>query len=105
MAACAPPAGRRSSTFQALEQGLTVLPGRAGRGGGNGLEGELSPLPGGAGETEVAGARGVGVALGAVWREVKGGETLNRGFAAFTHSFFRYGMNASVPRSLLNVEE
>lgn len=60
---------------------------------------------GGAGETEVASAGGVGVALWSVRREGKGGETLSRGFAEFTYSFFKYEMNACVPGSLLNIED
>lgn len=47
----------------------------------------------------------MGVALGSVRREVRGGETLSRGFPEFTHSFSKYEMNACVPGSLLNIED
>lgn len=36
---------------------------------------------------------------------VKGEETLNRGFAAFTPSFFKYEMKTCLPGPMLNIEE
>lgn len=36
---------------------------------------------------------------------VKGEETSNRGFAAFTPSFFKYEMKTCLPGPMLNIEE